>query len=542
MILCVVKVNKTDFKKINIINLILMKKLTSILSLVLFFLSATYAADVWDGTTITAFSTAGGAGSSASNPILIQSAAQLAYLAQETNKGAAGGGSDYTGVYFKMTTDIDLNNNEWTPIGWHSTNTNNRHFKGNFDGYGHSITNLKISTAKSGTTAGLFGAINSGYIKNLAISSGSITWGGSVGGVVGSNFSGTVSGCSNAAYMKGTAYVGGVSGYNVKASGSVVFPIVTNCYNRGAIELNNGTNTTNRALGGVAGQATAYVSNVYNYGILTVLGTDIAALKGGVIGVFGPSASVNNSYYKTGTVAAGANAYGTATDEADMKLASFVTTINNSQSPAVWVADDAVTPVNNGYPVLSFSPVVVTSVSALTDLNYHLGKGPSAEQSFTVSGNYLTNDIAVSVPTNYEISLTSGSAFSSQLTLVPTLGDVSTTTIYVRLKEGLTVNSYNGSISVTSTGATSTNITLSGTVDNTTGFEGMNQKNKISVNGLNININGFTGLVEVFNVSGSVALSGKYVSSDCILTMPNSGVYFIRMTNNAGVKVQKISL
>ena len=519
-----------------------MKKLTSILSLVLFFVSATYAADVWDGTTITAFSTAGGAGSSASNPVLIQSAAQLAYLAQETNKGTAGGGSDYSGVYFKLTSDIDLNNNEWTPIGWHSTNTNNRHFKGNFEGYGHSITNLKISTAKSGTTAGLFGAINSGYVKNLAISSGSITWGGSAGGVVGSNFSGTISGCSNAAYIKGTSYVGGVTGYNVKASGSVVFPVVINCYNRGTIELNNGTATTSRALGGVVGYATAIVSNLYNYGTLTVLGSDITTLKGGITGVVGSGGSVNNSYYKTGTVAAGANAYGTATDEADMKLASFVTTINNSQSPAVWVADDAVTPVNNGYPVLSFSPVVVTSVSALTDLNYHLGEGPSAEQSFTVSGNYLTNDVLISVPTNYEISLTSGSAFTSQLTLVPALGDVPATTIYVRLKAGLAVNSYTGSVSVTSTGATSANITLSGTVDNTTGVGEIDSKIRIGVDGLNINISGFTGLVEIFNVSGSVTLSGKYVSSDSILMMPNKGVYFIRMTNDEGVKVQKISL
>lgn len=519
-----------------------MKKLTSILSLVLFFLSATFAADVWDGTTITAFSTAGGAGSSASNPVLIQSAAQLAYLAQETNKGTAGGGSDYTGVYFKLMTDIDLNNKEWTPIGWHNTTALNKHFKGNLDGYGHSINNLKISTAKSGTTSGLFGAINSGYVKNLAISSGSITWGGSAGGVVGSNFSGTISGCFNAAYIKGTSYVGGVTGYNVKASGSTVFPVVTNCYNRGTIELNNGTATTNRALGGVVGYATAIVSNVYNYGTLTVLGSDITTLKGGITGVVGSGGSVNNSYYKTGTVAAGANTYGTTTDEADMKLASFVTTINNSQMPAVWVADDAGTPVNNGYPVLSFLPVVATSVSTLNDLNYHLGEGPSAEQSFTVSGSYLTNDVVVSAPTNFEISLTSGGAFTAQLTLVPALGDVSATTIYVRLKAGLGVNLYNESIAVTSTGATSANITLSGTVDNTTGVGEMNQKIKIGVDRLNININGFTGLVEIFNVSGSVARAGKYVSSLCTFTLPDTGVYFIRMTNGEGVKVQKISL
>jgi len=521
-----------------------MKRVTTILSILLFFVSTTFAdiPDVWDGTTITAFSIDGGSGSSADNPVLIQSAAQLAYLAQQTNKGTAGGGSDYTGVYFRLTNDIDLNNKEWTPIGWHNTNSNNAHFKGVFDGYGHVISNLKISTAKSGTTAGVFGAINSGYVKNLAIGSGSITWGGSVGGVVGGNFSGTISGCSNAAYIKGTAYVGGVTGYNVKASGSTVFPVVINCYNRGALELNNGTATTNRGFGGVVGYATAIVSNVYNYGTMTVLGSDVVALKGGITGFLGTGASVNNSYYKTGTVASGANVYGTATEEANMKLVTFVTTINNSQIPAVWVEDDAVTPVNNGYPVLSFAPVVSVSATSLTNLDYNVGLGPSAEQSFTVSGGYLTSDVIVNAPTNYEISSTSGAGFTSAITLSPVHGYLSSSTIYVRLKTGLLANTYNENILVSSTGVTSANITLSGTVDNTTDFQDINNKIKISVDGLNINISGFFGYVGIFNVSGSQVQPNQLVLSNVSIAIQNRGIYLIKMTNKEGVQIKKISV
>ena len=56
----------------------------------------------------------------------------------------------------------------------------------------------------------------------------------------------------------------------------------------------------------------------------------------------------------------------------------------------------------------------------------------SEEQHFTVSGNNLTDDITVTAPDDFEISTTSGSGFSSLLSLTPTDGVVSDTTIYVR--------------------------------------------------------------------------------------------------------------
>lgn len=50
-----------------------------------------------------------------------------------------------------LLADIDLGNEEWTPIG-----TSANPFKGDFDGRGHTISNLKIT---SGTNVGLFGQI-----------------------------------------------------------------------------------------------------------------------------------------------------------------------------------------------------------------------------------------------------------------------------------------------------------------------------------------------------------------------------------------------
>lgn len=320
------------------------------LASILFF---SVAADKWDGTTVTAFDTSSGRGSSVENPILIESAAQLAYLSQQVNAG-----SDYSGIFLKLTVDIDLDNQEWTPIGWHQTNSTNKHFKGNFDGNQHAVLNVKVSTAKSGTTSGLFGAINGGYVKNLGVT-GNITWGGSAGGVVGSNFSGVVSQCYNKAYVKGTGYVGGVVGYSVKASGSTVFPVVENCYNRGNIEINNGTTTTSKSIGGVVGYATALINNSYNTGTITILGTDFSA-KGGITGTVGSGGSVTNSYYLQSSISNGI-VQGTEKSETEMSSAGFISLLNASQTPSVWEQDtDA---INAGFPVFAWqNSHLVTSV------------------------------------------------------------------------------------------------------------------------------------------------------------------------------------
>jgi hypothetical protein len=63
-----------------------------------------------------------------------------------------------------------------------------------------------------------------------------------------------------------------------------------------------------------------------------------------------------------------------------------------------------------------------------------------------VSANYLTNDLVVTSPSDYEVSLTSGSGYGSSVTITPTSGTVSSSCIYVRLKAGLSTASYNGEL------------------------------------------------------------------------------------------------
>jgi len=109
-------------------------------------------------------------------------------------------------------------------------------------------------------------------------------------------------------------------------------------------------------------------------------------------------------------------------------------------------------------------PLVITSVGAITGLNYYKGSGPSAEQTFSVTGSLLTSNIVITPTVNLQISKTSGSGFVNTITLVQSSGNVSSTTIYVRLKAGLTNANYSDSIALASTNATTKKVYCTGTV------------------------------------------------------------------------------
>jgi Mycoplasma protein of unknown function, DUF285/Bacterial Ig-like domain (group 3) len=87
----------------------------------------------------------------------------------------------------------------------------------------------------------------------------------------------------------------------------------------------------------------------------------------------------------------------------------------------------------------------------------------SAIQSFTVSGTNLTADIVIGKLTGFQVSLTAGTTFENTLTLPQSGGTVPTTTIYVRMSR-LATGSPSGNIPITSTGATTQNVAVSGTV------------------------------------------------------------------------------
>lgn len=111
-------------------------------------------------------------------------------------------------------------------------------------------------------------------------------------------------------------------------------------------------------------------------------------------------------------------------------------------------------------------PVITTSVTTLTSFSYLFGTGPSAEKSFTVSGTNLQGSITITAPSNYEISTATGNLFTATnpIILAPSSGIVTTTTIYVRLKANLLVNTYTQSILNISTGAVMKTVICRGAV------------------------------------------------------------------------------
>jgi hypothetical protein len=56
----------------------------------------------------------------------------------------------------------------------------------------------------------------------------------------------------------------------------------------------------------------------------------------------------------------------------------------------------------------------------------------SEEQTYTVSASDLTTDLMITAPTGFEISQTSGTGFTTSISLTPSAGIVNSTTIYVR--------------------------------------------------------------------------------------------------------------
>jgi hypothetical protein len=114
------------------------------------------------------------------------------------------------------------------------------------------------------------------------------------------------------------------------------------------------------------------------------------------------------------------------------------------------------------------SPEIITNVSNLSGFTYVVGSGPSASQSYSLSGSNLSGapgNITVTAPANYEISL-NNSSFSTSISVPYTSSTLTSTPIYVRLIAGLAVNTYNAAtISNAGGGATTINVTCNGQVN-----------------------------------------------------------------------------
>ncbi len=119
-------------------------------------------------------------------------------------------GKSFKNETVKLMTDIDLNNEPWTPIGGDS-----KKFEGTFDGQNHTIRNLTINRA-SENNIGFFGFTTLGEIKNLTVQNATISGRLYVGVVAGCPYASkytNIKVCGNVV-VNGYGYVGGVVGYS----------------------------------------------------------------------------------------------------------------------------------------------------------------------------------------------------------------------------------------------------------------------------------------------------------------------------------------
>ncbi|HAL91745.1 MAG TPA: hypothetical protein DCM68_01815, partial [Verrucomicrobia bacterium] len=149
-------------------------------------------------------------------------------------------------------------------------------------------------------------------------------------------------------------------------------------------------------------------------------------------------ATVTLRYFASGQTGTGAwGFYSRADNSYGLDIFGIVDV--DSTTPGILVSGDA----------LAFGSVV-TNVA-------------SAEQSYTVSGVNLGANIVITPPPGFEISLTSGSGFSSSaISLTPSSGTVAETTIFVRFKPA-TAGVYNSVLTHTSAGATQKDKVVTGT-------------------------------------------------------------------------------
>lgn len=109
-------------------------------------------------------------------------------------------------------------------------------------------------------------------------------------------------------------------------------------------------------------------------------------------------------------------------------------------------------------------PVIAINPTSLSGFTYAFPTGISAQQSFVVTGTNLASNVVLTPPSNFEISLTSGSGFVSTPISVSPVGGSLNRTIFVRMRGNLGVGVYTQNLTAGSTFAETRTLNLSGTV------------------------------------------------------------------------------
>ena len=233
----------------------------------------------------------------AANPYEIQNVEDLKKLAEKVNGDeTANSGVTYEGKHFQLTANIDLKNEEWTPIGTivytgEFGRSEERYFKGTFDGDGHQIANLTITGRNE--YVGLFGYVRNATIQNCNVA-GEVSGYNAVGGIVGAvdGKTNNILNCSFQGNVTGNVYVGGIVGQVQNQCE------VSSCYAIGTVHGGNDK------VGGIAGEGRGAIKNCYVLADVSASGKFAGGITGDTYNL-----AIENCYY-SGMVSASGSAGG----------------------------------------------------------------------------------------------------------------------------------------------------------------------------------------------------------------------------------------
>jgi filamentous hemagglutinin family protein len=283
-------------------------------------------------------------------------------------------------------------------------------FSGNFDGLGHSVSNLIINRPSDNKSVGLFSTITGATIQNLGLINVNFKGNSLAGGITGTAQNSTISN----SYVTGiistnTNTVGGIVGdfSNSKilnsyssanvSGGSCVGGLVGNLSNSSSITNSYATgevfgNSSGWAIGGLVGNQGGNIINSYSIGKVYGTGT-----LGGLVGRYF-SGNTTNSFWNTETSLQSSSAGGTGKTTVQMKTLSTYTN-------ASW----DITGIDGTYPILTLgkgtnSSHVWEMISPYTTLTYTLSD---------ISSGYTYNGNLVSLSSLWNSSTIFGSNYGS---------------------------------------------------------------------------------------------------------------------------------
>jgi filamentous hemagglutinin family protein len=298
-----------------------------------------------------------------------------------TSLGAAGSttGTDLQGMNGNLNVNYALGANidASATSGWNSGagfTPVGRTLNGNFDGLGHTISNLTINLPAATDSVGLFVETN-GAVKNVTLTGENITGKNNVGGIVGQTNTGS-------------------SITNSSTSGTI---LATNSSGGGLVGNNNATitnsnssanvTTTGDTVGGLLGRSgNATITNSYASGNVSGTNGNVGGLIGNLI-----SGTVNNSYAINGTITSGSNSAGglVGSNNATINDSYSANTVTNSATGhdyfggLVGYNQGA---INNSYSTSSVSNSGGDSTGGLVGVNNNGATVSNSYSSGTVTG------------------------------------------------------------------------------------------------------------------------------------------------------------